>query len=85
METVDLRMNKIVRRASYIFLCVSPLPVGIFAGARDLRISGAHQALGGVLFLLIAIAARLLGGRTIKLTQRRNNCFPTDKRMVIAV
>jgi hypothetical protein len=59
-------MNKIVRRVSYVFLCVSPLVVVVFAGARDLRIPGVHQALGGVLFLAIVTAAWLLGGRSIK-------------------
>lgn len=56
----------IIRRGSYIFLCISPLVIGVLAGVRDLRIPGIHQILGGVLFLSIVIAAWLLGGRAIK-------------------
>jgi hypothetical protein len=59
-------MNNIVRRFSYIFLCLFPLLAGIFAGVRELRIFGVYQAIGGVLFLSIIIAAWLLGGRAIK-------------------
>jgi hypothetical protein len=56
----------IIRRVSYVFLCIFPLLAGIFAGVRDLRIHGVYQALGGVLFLSILIAAWLLGGRAIE-------------------
>ena len=61
-----MRVKNIIRRVSYIFLCISPLLVGIFAGVRYLRVSGVYQALGGILFLSIVIAVWLLGGRAIK-------------------
>jgi hypothetical protein len=59
-------MKNITHRLSYVFLCIFPFLVGIFAGVRELRIAGFYQLLGGVLFLTVVMAAWLFGGRAIK-------------------
>ena len=58
-------MNRNARRISYIFLCTLPFLVLVVAGARALRIPGVYQAIGGVLFAVIVIAAWILGARVL--------------------
>ncbi len=54
------------RRVSYVFLCMVPiLAIGV-AAPRALRVPGVYQAIGGVLFTAIVIAAWILGVRTIR-------------------
>ena len=58
-------MKQNIRRMSYFFLCVLPFLVFVVAVARPLRIAGVHQAIGGLLFILVAIAAWSVGARVI--------------------
>ena len=57
-------MKQRIRRISYFFLCVFPF-VFALCGARPLRITGVYQAIGGVLFTAVAIAAWSVGARVI--------------------
>jgi len=57
-------MNR-TRRISYIFLCTLPFLDLVVVGVRALRIPGVYQAIGGVLFGVIVIAAWILGARVI--------------------
>jgi hypothetical protein len=79
-----MRLKNIIGRVSYVFLCISPLLVGIFAGVRDLRIPGVYQTLGGGLFLSIVIAAWLLGGRAIKFGAGAERMFALAGGLLIA-
>ena len=58
-------MDRSGRRFSYIFLCSLPLLIIVFVSIRALRIPGVYQAIGGVLFAAILIAAWILGARVI--------------------
>jgi len=58
-------MNRTARRISYIFLCTLPFLSLVVAAVRALRIPGVYQAIGGVLFAVIVIAAWILGARAI--------------------
>ena len=58
-------MNRTARRISYIFLCTLPFLDLVVVGVRALRIPGVYQAVGGVLFGVIVIAAWILGVRVI--------------------
>lgn len=49
------------RRVSYVFLCMVPVLAIAVAAPRALRIPGVYQALGGVLFAAIVLAAWILG------------------------
>jgi hypothetical protein len=53
-------------RVSYIFLCLTPVLAIMVAAPRSLRVPGVYQAIGGVLFALIVLAAWKLGGRAIR-------------------
>jgi hypothetical protein len=46
-----------VRRTAFGILCVAPLLIGPLTGSRALRIPGAHEVLGVLLFALMAAAA----------------------------
>ena len=54
------------QRISYLFLCATRFLVCIFAAVRTLRVPGMYQAIGGVLFAAIFVAAWTLGARTIR-------------------
>jgi hypothetical protein len=54
-------MNRTARRVSYAFLCVLPFLDLVLLGLRPLRAPGLYQALGGILFAAIAVAAWTLG------------------------
>jgi len=54
------------QRLSYLFLCATPFLVTIVAAVRALRVPGVYQAIGGVLFAAISIAAWTLGARAIR-------------------
>ena len=58
-------MNRTARRMSYIFLCALPFLAAAVVGVRALRIAGAYQAIGVILFAVIVIAAWILGARMI--------------------
>jgi len=58
-------VNRTARRISYIFLCTVPFFDIALVGVRGLRIPGVYQAVGGVLFGMIAIAVWILGGHMI--------------------
>ena len=58
-------MDRTARRISYVFLCTLPFLDLVFVGVRALRIPGVYQAIGGVLFAVIVIAAWILGARVI--------------------
>jgi hypothetical protein len=58
-------LNRTIRRISYIFLCTLPFLDLAVVGVRALRIPGVYQAIGGVLFAVILIAAWILGPRVI--------------------
>ena len=58
-------MNRTARRISYIFLCTLPFLDFIVVGVRAFRIPDVYQAIGGVLFAVIVIAAWTLGARLI--------------------
>lgn len=79
-----MSINNIARRVSYVFLCIFPLLAGIFVGVRDLRIPGVYQALGGILFLSIVIAAWLLGGGAIKFGADAGRRFAIAGSLLIA-
>jgi hypothetical protein len=61
-----MRFNSIMRRVSYVFLCLVPFLLLPLVGVRALRIPGVYQTVGAVLFAVIVSAAWLLGGRAIK-------------------
>ena len=58
-------MKQSIRRISYCFLCVLPFLALVVCGARPLRIAGVYQAIGGILFITVAIAAWSVGARVI--------------------
>ena len=58
-------MNPTARRISYIFLCTLPFLELVVAGVRALRIPGAYQSIGAVLFSAVGVAAWILGARVI--------------------
>ena len=58
-------MNRTARRMGYIFLCTLPFLDLAVVGVRALRIPGIYQAIGGVLFAAIVVAAWILGARVI--------------------
>jgi hypothetical protein len=53
------------RRISYVFLCALPFLDVVVISMRGLRIPGIYQAVGGLLFAVILIAAWTLGARVI--------------------
>ena len=53
------------RRVSSAFLFVFPFIALALVSARDLRVPGLYQTIGGVLFIAIASAAWILGARAI--------------------
>lgn len=58
-------MDRTARRISYVFLCTLPFLAAVVVGVRALRIAGVYQAIGGILFAVILIAAWILGVRMI--------------------
>lgn len=54
------------RRVSYVFLCMVPVLAIIVAAPRALRVPGVYQAVGGLLFAVIVLAAWILGVRVIR-------------------
>src|SRR5205823_3689154 len=54
------------QRISYLFLCATRFLVCIFAAVRAWRVPGMYQAIGGVLFAAIFVAAWTLRARTIR-------------------
>jgi hypothetical protein len=58
-------MHNTFRRVSYVFLCMVPFLAIVFAAVRALRVPGFYQAIGGVLFAAIVMAAWMLGARAI--------------------
>ena len=58
-------MKQSIRRISYFFLCVLPFLAFVVCAARPLRIAGVYQAIGGLLFTAVAIAAWSVGARVI--------------------
>jgi spore maturation protein SpmB len=60
-------MDRTARRISYVFLCTLPFLAAVVVGVRALRIAGVNQAIGGILFAVILIAAWILGARRIAL------------------
>jgi hypothetical protein len=59
-------MDYTPRRVSYVFLCMVPVLAIIVAAPRALRVPGVYQAIGGVLFAAIVLAAWILGARVIR-------------------
>ena len=59
-------MDHTARRVSYVFLCMVPVLAIIVAAVRALRVPGVYQAIGGLLFAAIVIAAWILGARAIR-------------------
>ena len=59
-------MDYTSRRLSYVFLCMVPVLAIIVAAVRALRVPGVYQAIGGLLFAAIVIAAWILGARAIR-------------------
>ena len=55
-----------LRRLSYVFLCVVPFLVSVLAGARPLRIPPVYQIVGAVLSAAIVLAAWLVGARVVR-------------------
>jgi len=60
-------MNPRVRRISYLFLCAFPFLELVVTGARPLRAAGLFQVVGVVQFIAVAIAAWVVGLRSISL------------------
>ena len=56
----------IVRRVSYVFLCIFPFLSFVVAGVHAFRVPGVYQAVGAAYFAAIAIAAWTLGARCIR-------------------
>jgi len=54
-----------LRRISYIFLCAVPFLNFAVVGIRALRVAGVYQTVGVAYFGAIAVAAWILGGRTL--------------------
>jgi hypothetical protein len=59
-------MDYTSRRVSHVFLRMVPVLAIIFAAVRSLRVPGVYQAIGGVLFAAIVMAAWALGARAIR-------------------
>ncbi|MGI8783719.1 MAG: hypothetical protein ACR2L2_08750 [Acidobacteriota bacterium] len=59
-------MNHSARRLSYAFLCSIPLLDLVIVGVRAFRVPGVYQAVGGLLFVAIVVAAWILGARQIR-------------------
>jgi hypothetical protein len=58
-----MRLDRLDRRMSYAFLCVTPFLVTIAVPVRTLRIAGVYHVIRGVLFASTSIAASTLGAR----------------------
>jgi hypothetical protein len=58
-------MDRTARRMSCVFLCALPFLAAVAVGVRAFRIAGVYQAVGGILFAAIVIAAWILGARMI--------------------
>jgi len=58
-------VDRTARRISYIFLCALPFLDLVIGSVRALRIPGVYWLIGGVLFVVIVIAAWILGLRVI--------------------
>ena len=56
----------IVRRVSYVFLCIVPFLSFVVVGVRALRVPGVYQAVGVAYFAAIAIAAWTLSAGAIR-------------------
>ena len=56
----------IVRRVSYVFLCIVPFLSIVIGGVRALRVPGVYQAVGASYFAAIAIAAWTLSAGAIR-------------------
>jgi len=54
------------RRISYVFLCAFPVVALAFGSVRALRVTGVYQTIGAVLFVLISIAAWVVGARVTR-------------------
>ena len=54
------------RRVSYVFLCLVPVLAIAVGAVRALRVPVVYQAIGGLLFAAIVIAAWMLGARAIR-------------------
>jgi uncharacterized membrane protein len=61
-----MRLDRLDRRVSYVFLCATPFLVIIAGAVRALRIQGVYQVIGGVLFAAISFAAWTLGARATR-------------------
>jgi len=68
----------IVRRVSYVFLCIVPFLNFVVVGLRAFRVTGVYQAAGVVYFAAMAIAAWILGARTIIASAER------ERRLALA-
>ena len=66
------------RRVSYIFLCAIPFLNFAVVGMRAFRVPGIYQAAGVVYFAAIAIAAWILGARSIIASTER------ERRLALA-
>jgi hypothetical protein len=64
VDAKEIPMN-IVRRVSYVFLCIVPFLNFAVVGVRAFRVPGVYQAVGVVYFAAMAIAAWTLGARAI--------------------
>lgn len=62
-------MTQSIRRISYFFFCVLPFLAFVVCAARPLRIAGVYQAIGGILFTAVVIAAWSVGSRVIGLEE----------------
>jgi hypothetical protein len=58
-------MNPALRRAAFVFLCAFPFITLALVNARNLRVDGVYQTIGGALFAAIVVAAWILGARMI--------------------
>jgi len=59
-------MSHTSRRVSYVFLSIVPVLAIIVGSPRALRVPGLYQAIGGMLFAAIVLAAWILGARAIR-------------------
>ncbi len=58
--------SSLFRRLSCVFLCAAPFLVIVLVGIRALRMPVVHEMMGGVFFVILAIAAWMLAGRGLK-------------------
>src|SRR5207249_12094025 len=73
----------IVRRVSYIFLCIVPFLSFVVVGVRALRVPGVYQAVGVAYFAAIAIAACTLSAGAIRADVQGRRLLGLDGRLLV--